>query len=33
MKINQKGRIPYLDFLKFFAISSVLLGHAVDQTS
>ena len=31
MKNNQKGRIPYLDFLKFFAISSVLLGHSVEQ--
>ena len=33
MKNNQKGRIPYLDFLKFFAISSVLLGHSVEQTT
>lgn len=27
----QKVRIPYLDFLKFFAIASVLLGHSVEQ--
>lgn len=27
----QKQRIPYLDFLKFFAIVSVFLGHAVEQ--
>ena len=27
----QKPRIPYLDFLKFFAIASVFLGHAVEQ--
>ena len=33
MKSIQKGRIPYLDFLKFFAISSVLLGHSVEQTT
>lgn len=26
-------RIPYLDFLKFFAIASVLLGHSVEQTT
>ena len=29
----QKKRIPYLDFLKFFAIASVLLGHSMEQTS
>ena len=28
----RKTRIPYLDFLKFFAIASVLLGHSVEQT-
>lgn len=27
----KKARIPYLDFLKFFAIASVLLGHSVEQ--
>lgn len=29
----RKTRIPYLDFLKFFAIASVLLGHSVEQTT
>lgn len=29
----QKKRIPYLDFLKFFAIASVFLGHSVEQTT
>lgn len=33
MKSTQKKRIPYLDFLKFFAIASVLLGHSVEQTT
>ena len=28
---TSKARIPYLDFLKFFAIGSVLLGHSVEQ--
>lgn len=28
-----KERIPYLDFLKFFAIAGVLLGHSVEQTT
>lgn len=28
-----KTRIPYLDFLKFFAIANVLLGHSVEQLS
>ena len=28
-----KKRIAYLDFLKFFAIASVLLGHSVEQTT
>lgn len=28
-----KARIPYLDFLKFFAIASVFLGHATEQTT
>lgn len=27
----QKRRVPYLDFLKFFAIASVFLGHSVEQ--
>ena len=31
MKMNAQKRIPYLDFLKFFAIASVLLGHSVEQ--
>ena len=30
---TSKPRIPYLDFLKFFAIASVLLGHSVEQTT
>lgn len=30
---TQKKRIPYLDFLKFFAIASVFLGHSVEQTT
>ena len=29
----RKTRIPYLDFLKFFAIASVLLWHSVEQTT
>ncbi len=33
MKKEQKTRIPYLDFLKFVAIASVLLGHSVEQTT
>ena len=33
MNITHKVRIPYLDFLKFFAIASVLLGHSVEQTT
>lgn len=33
MKSIQKTRIPYLDFLKFFAIACVLLGHSVEQTT
>lgn len=33
MKSDQKTRILYLDLLKFFAISSVLLGHSVEQTT
>ena len=33
MKMNAQKRIPYLDFLKFFAIASVLLGHSVEQTT
>ena len=28
-----KKRIDYIDFLKFFAISAMLLGHSVEQTS
>lgn len=28
-----KNRIDYIDFLKFFAIFSMLLGHSVEQTS
>jgi fucose 4-O-acetylase-like acetyltransferase len=32
-KATSKARIPYLDFLKFFAIASVLLGHSVEQTT
>lgn len=28
-----KKRIAYLDFLKFFAIASVFLGHSVEQTT
>lgn len=31
MITQEKKRIPYLDFLKFFAIASVLLGHSVEQ--
>ena len=31
MNKTPKVRIPYLDFLKFFAIASVLLGHSVEQ--
>ena len=31
--LQMKGRIAYLDFLKFFAITSVLLGHSVEQTT
>ncbi len=31
IKTSVKKRIPYLDFLKFFAIASVLLGHSVEQ--
>ena len=30
---TSKTRIPYLDFLKFFAIASVFLGHATEQTT
>ena len=33
MNKQAKQRIPYLDFLKFFAIASVLLGHSVEQTT
>lgn len=33
MKTHTPKRIPYLDFLKFFAIASVLLGHSVEQTT
>ena len=33
MSTTSKERIPYLDFLKFFAIASVLLGHSVEQTT
>ena len=33
MNKSNKVRIPYLDFLKFFAIASVLLGHSVEQTT
>lgn len=31
MTAPSKNRIPYLDFLKCFAIASVLLGHSVEQ--
>lgn len=31
MTAPSKVRIPYLDFLKCFAIASVLLGHSVEQ--
>lgn len=31
MSASTKVRIPYLDFLKCFAIASVLLGHSVEQ--
>lgn len=30
---STKARIPYLDFLKFFAIACVILGHSVEQTT
>ena len=33
MSQTSKIRIPYLDFLKFFAIASVFLGHATEQTT
>ena len=33
MSTPNKKRIPYLDFLKFFAIASVFLGHATEQTT
>lgn len=33
MNKTSRVRIPYLDFLKFFAIASVLLGHSVEQTT
>lgn len=33
MNSIKKKRIPYLDFLKFFAIANVLLGHSVEQTT
>ena len=33
MSKHIQKRIPYLDFLKFFAIVSVLLGHSVEQTT
>ena len=33
MSAHTQQRIPYLDFLKFFAIASVLLGHSVEQTT
>lgn len=33
MITQKKTRIPYLDYLKFFAIASVLLGHSVEQTT
>lgn len=31
--MGDKGRIEYLDFLKFFAIFSVLVGHSTEQLS
>ena len=31
MTLQTRVRIPYLDFLKCFAIASVLLGHSVEQ--
>lgn len=30
---DMKNRIDYIDFLKFFAIFAMLLGHSVEQTS
>lgn len=31
--MGENGRVAYLDFLKFFAIFSVLVGHATEQLS
>lgn len=31
--MGEKGRVEYLDFLKFFAIFSVLVGHSTEQLS
>ncbi|HJC93100.1 MAG TPA: acyltransferase family protein [Candidatus Phocaeicola excrementigallinarum] len=33
MNTSTKTRIPYLDFLKFFAIACVFLGHSVERTT